>query len=54
MHEIKLETARKKAFDFEKAFDNYDERKANTAEDFLQLMEKPTGGYGKNIKRRKK
>jgi hypothetical protein len=46
LHEIRLEKARDQAFNFEKAFDNYEERKKNTGVDFMQLMEEPETGYG--------
>jgi hypothetical protein len=56
LHEIKLENARDQMFNFDKAFDNFDERKKMTGTDFMQLMEEPETGYGassKKVKRKK-
>lgn len=54
VHEIKLETARDQMFDFDRAFDNFDERKKMTGTDFLQLMEDTDSGYGAGVNRPKR
>ena len=48
VHEIRLEKARDRVFNFDTAFDNLDERKKLTGADFMQLMEEPAA-YGKKI-----
>lgn len=56
VHEIKIENARDQMFDFDRAFDNFDERKRMTGTDFMQLMEDRETGYGadaKKVKRKK-
>jgi hypothetical protein len=54
VHEIKLENARDQMFDFDRAFDNFEDRKKMTGVDFMQLMEEPETGYGtKKVKRKK-
>jgi hypothetical protein len=56
IHEIKLENARDQMFNFDKAFENFDERKKMTGTDFMQLMQEPEIGYGsaaKKIKHKK-
>ena len=47
VHEIRFENAKDRMFDFDKAFDNYEDRKKTTAIDFLQLMEEPEADYGR-------
>jgi hypothetical protein len=54
LHEIKLENARDRVFDFDRAFDNYEDRKKMTGSDFLQLMDEPETGYGKASGRSKR
>lgn len=54
LHEIKLESARDEAFNFDKAFDNYEERKKQTGTDFLELMDKADAEYGSKPKSGKK